>query len=302
MITLLTGDNSFEIERALKKIVGSFDGNAERFDGSNLQLSQLPDLLMGSSLFATARLVIIKDLGSNKSIWPLFGDWLNKVSDDVHLVLVESKPDKRTLTYKSLKDHVTVREFTVWSDRDVTMAVKWLMAEAEALKIGLDKEIAQLMVERIGVNQWQLFNALEKISVIESVSVDAVKDIIDANPVENVFNLLETAVRGELDDINRIIGNLKKADDVYAIFALISAQVFQLAAIASSAKTDNPAKDFGIHPFVASKLSSLAKKIGVARIKKIVSIFAEADSDMKSSRAEPWLLVERALIKTAQIK
>ena len=88
MITLLIGDNSFEIERALRQITADFDGVVERIDGSSLQLAQLPDLLMGVSLFATARTVVIRDLGSNKAIWSVFGDWLPRISDDIHLVLV----------------------------------------------------------------------------------------------------------------------------------------------------------------------------------------------------------------------
>ena len=69
MITLLMGDNSFEIERALAEIADNFDGVAEKIDGSQIQLSQLPDLLMGVSLFSSARLVVIRDLGQNKAIW-----------------------------------------------------------------------------------------------------------------------------------------------------------------------------------------------------------------------------------------
>ncbi|NCQ54469.1 hypothetical protein GW791_03475, partial [Candidatus Saccharibacteria bacterium] len=98
MITLITGENSFEVERALASIADSFDGNVERIDGSDLQLTQLPDILMGVSLFAIARTVVIRGLSTNKPIWTVFGDWLPRISDDIHLVLVEPKPDKRMTT------------------------------------------------------------------------------------------------------------------------------------------------------------------------------------------------------------
>ena len=102
MIMLLIGENSFEVERALRQIADDFDGTVEKIDGSDLQLSQLPDILMGVSLFATARTVVIRNLSANKSIWTVFGDWLPRISDDIHLVLVEPKPDKRMTTYKAL--------------------------------------------------------------------------------------------------------------------------------------------------------------------------------------------------------
>ncbi len=47
MITLLTGENTFELEQALNQIVAGFHGVAERIDGSELSTKNLPDLLMG---------------------------------------------------------------------------------------------------------------------------------------------------------------------------------------------------------------------------------------------------------------
>src|SRR5664280_1253944 len=96
VITLLVGENSFEIQRALDAIISDFDGNVEKIEGSELQVSQLPDIFMGVSLFADKRLVVIRNLFENKAVWPVLGDWTDKISDDIHLVLVEPKPDKRT--------------------------------------------------------------------------------------------------------------------------------------------------------------------------------------------------------------
>lgn len=299
MITLLLGENSFEIERAIAEITANFDGNVEKIDGSDLQLSQLPDILMGVSLFSTARTVIIRNLSENKSIWSVFGDWLPRISDDIHLVLVEPKPDKRTTTFKTLKDKVKITEFQPWSDRDISKAEKWVMDEAKKLDIKLDSKNAQTLVRRIGVDQWQLFHALEKLALVESVSDEVIKDVIEASPVENIFELFETALKGDIKELKRMIQILEQTEDIYRLSALLFTQAFQLAAVASATKSDNVAKDFGIHPYVASKLESVAKRVGKRSVSKIVKIFAQADDDMKLSRAEPWLLIERALMKIA---
>ncbi len=301
MITLLIGENSFEIERALRQITADFDGVIERIDGSSLQLAQLPDLLMGVSLFATARTVIIRDLGSNKAIWPVLGDWLPRISDDIHLVLVESKPDKRTTAFKVLKNQATVHEFQPWTDRDTLVAERWVNDESKKLGIDMDKSSVQTLVRWVGIDQWQLFHALEKLALVDIVSVDVIKNIIEPNPIENVFNLFDTALRGDVNDLRQMLKILEQSEDPYRLFALLSSQVFQLAAVANATKDDNVAKDFGIHPYVVSKLQPIAKKIGKSGASKIITIFAAADDDMKLSRAEPWLLIERALIKVANI-
>lgn len=301
MITLLLGENSFEIQRALDQIATDFDGKVEKIDGSNLQLAQLPDILMGVSLFADKRLVVIRNLSENKAIWPVLGDWLSKISDDIHLVLVEPKPDKRTATFKALQRKAEVHEFMAWSDRDVAKAEKWVESEAKNLGINLDKKCVQPLVQWVGVDQWQLFHALEKLSLTDDITVESIKNIIEPNPVENVFNLFETALRGDMNKLNQILKTLEKTEDVFRLIALLSSQAFQLATVVSATKSDNVAKDFGIHPYVVQKLTPIAKRIGKSGASKIIGIFTELDDDIKLSRADPWLLVERALIKIANL-
>lgn len=301
MITLLAGDNTFEIQRAIDKIVANFDGVVERIDGAGLQLSQLPDILMGISLFSTARTVIIRGLSENKTIWSVIGDWLPRISDDIHLVLVESKPDKRTAAYKAIQKVAKIQEYQSWTDRDTYFAEKWVAAEAKNMNLTLNTKCIHFLVQRVGVDQWQLYYALQKLALTDEITVENIKDIIDANPAENVFNLLETALSGDLAQLKAMLNVLERTEDAYRLSALIFSQVFQLAAVSAADKTDNPAKDFGIHPFVVQKMTQLAKRLGKGRTAKLVTIFAQCDDDMKISRAEPWLLLERALFKAADI-
>lgn len=301
MITFLVGENSFEIERALGAIISDFDGVVEKIEGSELLIAQIPDILMGVSLFANKRLVIIRNLSENKVVWPVFGDWLPKISDDIHLVLIESKPDKRTATFKALKKSADVHEFISWTDRDVYQAEKWVATEVKTMGFELDKKCVQTLVQWVGVDQWQLYYALEKLSLTDDISVETIKNVIEPNPVENVLNLFETAIRGDMKTLSAILKTIEQTEDVYRLTGLLSSQAFQLLAVASAGKDDKVVKDFGIHPYVVSKLTPIAKRLGKSGVSKVIAIFTELDDDMKLSRADPWLLVERALIKVANI-
>ena len=296
MITLLTGSNSFEIGEALREIVESFDGRAEKIDGTTLELKNLPDLLMGSTLFAEKRLVIIRDLSQNPTVWEKLPEWIPRISEDIQLVLVDEKPDKRLTAYKELKKVAEVREYTLWGDRDYPLAESWLVKRGESLGLKLDKKIAHQIVERVGLDQWQLAQALEKLSLLEAITSETVEATIDASPSENVFQLFETALEGNTRKVHAMIQTLELTEDPYRLFALLSSQVFQLAAVAHAGAGDDPSKDLAIHPFVASKLSRHAKRFGKAGTTRILAVFAEADADMKLSKADPWLLIERALM------
>ena len=234
MITVLTGENSFENERELSRIVATFDGAAERLDGEVLELKQLPDLLMGLSLFATERLVIIKNMSANKALWAAFEKWIGKVSDDIHLVLIEPKPDKRTKTYKILQKTAKIVESKLWGERDSALAEKWVVQEASLQGFSLDKKSAHTLVERIGPDQWQLFNALQKLSVLDEVTPQVVEEVIEKNPIENVFGLFEAALKGNTVKIHTMLRTLEVTEDPYKVFGLLSGQAFQLALLATA--------------------------------------------------------------------
>lgn len=299
MITLITGDNPFESDRAVRSIIDQFDGRVQRIDGGELELRQLPDLLMGATLFADTRLIIIKHLSDNTSVWPVFFEWLPRLSDDIQIVLIEPKPDKRTVTYKELKKIAMIIETVAWTDRDTPKAEQWVMAEAKRMNVTLNPAAARVFVRRIGTDQWRLFHVIEKLQLVDTVTVDVIEAVTDASPVENVFNLFDAALRGDTRLVASMIHNLELSEDPYRLFGLLSGQAFQLAAVVARETDSNVAKDFAIHPYAVSKLESSARQLGVAGVKKVVMAFVQADDDIKLSRAEPWLLIERALLQVA---
>jgi DNA polymerase III, delta subunit len=300
VISFLIGENNFEVTRTLKRLIAEFDGEVEQIDGSELTAQQLPDLLMGATLFSAKRLVVIKGLAENKSVWNEFESWIGRVSDDVHLVLIEPKPDKRTKTYKALSKAASVQEFPAWTERDMLRAEAWVVEEAKSQQLELDKKSAQLLVERVGVDQWQLYYAIQKLTALGQASPAIIREVIEANPVENVFNLLDAALKGDRARVSDMVRTLTQTDDPYMVFGLLSSQVFQLAALAVSGKPSTEvAKDIGAHPYALSKLAPHASKLGRGGAKRIIDVFAATDTAMKSTATDPWLLVERALLKVA---
>lgn len=302
MLSLVVGENSFESAREITRLVQGFEGDIYRLDGAVLEVAQLPDLLMGSTLFADKKLVIIKDLSENKPLWNVLPDWLPRLSDDVHLVMVEAKPDKRTKAYKELRENAIVREFALWTERDIAKAEQWVIEEAKANGFALDKKSAQALVRRVGVDQWLLYQAIQKLAVLPAVDLATIENVIEATPSENVFNLLEAALKGNAAKVRQMLQVLETTEDPYRLFGLLSGQVFQLAVLGASDKpAASVASDLGAHPFALSKLASYANTLGREGIRQVVAAFAEADAGMKTSVSEPWLLIERALLKTATL-
>lgn len=301
MITLLVGDNDFEKERTLVGIISSSKYRVEKYDGTTLDVSRLPDLLMGTTLFDDKRLIVIKNLSENSSVWTKLGDMIESVPSDTNLILVEQKPDKRSSAYKKLQKVANIIDHESLDGRDANRLVDWLKKEAKQMGIELDTKLATFIVNRVGFDQWQLFHALEKLSFVKQVTSEVIESVIDANPTENVFNLLETSIKGNRTKLAEMLRVLELSEDPHRLFSLLSTQAFQLAAVFSADESSNITSDFGIHPFVVGKFKTLSRGRKRGEMKKIVEIFACADDDMKISKAEPWLLIEQALLKVASL-
>jgi DNA polymerase III delta subunit len=300
MITFLTGDNSFELNRALERLVQNYPDEITRTDADDMQLDRFIELISGASLFSSKRMVIMRDLSANKSLWTMFSDHIDSVSDDVHLVLVEPAIDKRTAAYKRLQKVADVQVFTAWGDRDGDKAEAWVGTQAKQLGIKVDKKSVRLLVERVGMNQWDLYHALEKLAVLDHVDDQVIEEIIEAQTSENVFNLLDSALRGNIKRVSDMIRNLQRTQDPYMTFGLLSGQVFQLAALAvGDHPTNTVASDIGGHPYALGKLAPHAKSMGRSGVRNITKIFAETDTRMKSTSTDPWILIEQALVKTS---
>lgn len=309
MITLLTGQNSYGIEQELKRTATQFDGEPEKYDGVDLELRQLPDLLMGQNLFAEKRLVIIRDLSANKSAWEALPELLTRSSDDINLVLVEPGVDKRLKTYKTLQKLADVKDFPPLTERDAAKAERWISQEAEQLGVELEAGTAKLLIQRSLtpaerppnlIDQWRAINSLIKLSVYDVITKQLVEENTEPQPLESVFGLIDAALRGDTATVHRLLDAIELHEDPYRVFGLLSSQVFQLALLAASdLRTEETAKAIGASPYALKNLAPRAKNLTNEQIKRVVLIFAEADNAMKLSKAPPWTLIEQALMKVA---
>lgn len=105
MIRVFYGEDRVRAAAAVRQFLGS---DYEIVEGVDLKPADLPSLLMGGSLFNEARAILVRDLGENREVFNLLPEYL----ETPHKVaLFETKIDKRSGTYRILKDKVEFREF-----------------------------------------------------------------------------------------------------------------------------------------------------------------------------------------------
>lgn len=305
MIILLTGTNSFALRQTLDTLVGNFLNKngahaLERVDGEVFDAKQLPELLQGASLFASERLVLLRDASKNKPLWEALGEWTDRVPKEVVLVLVESAPDKRTRTYKQLQKHGRLQDFADMSEPELA---RWAVKSASEQGATLEPRVATHLVQYVGTDQWRLSNELKKlIAYSPTITIESINTLIEPNPQATAFELLDAALAGNGAKTHEVLGRLKASEDPYKLFGLLVSQVQTLALVASAQgkPAEAIAKEAGIHPFVVRKMQSAARRIQGARLKEVIAAVARADTQMKSTGIDPWILLEQCLGKIAR--
>lgn len=105
MIKVFYGDDRVRAKQEIVKLLGE---NYEVLDGPEIDTRDLPSIFLGASLFSDTRNILIRDFTTNKPAY----DALEKYLSTPHnIILLETKLDKRTTTYKTLKDKLEFKEF-----------------------------------------------------------------------------------------------------------------------------------------------------------------------------------------------
>ncbi|MDN5819123.1 MAG: DNA polymerase III subunit delta [bacterium] len=302
MITVLTGDNSFEIRRRVLAIKSAARGEVESIDGDSLAVNDLPSLLLGMTLFNPDRTIILKHVAANSGVWAKLAEYISKIDDKTSLVIVEPSLDKRTKTYKELKAQATIETYEAWTYRDESRAINWVIKTAEDLGLKSNRAEAKHLVDRVGYDQWQLDSALQKLALIGSMSRGMIDTIVEEDVHANVFQLLETVLLGSVSNVVDMTNQLERTEEPYKIFGLLFSQLFQLVALASAPSVDVAAKDLKLHPYAAKKQSQLASRVSQAKLDQAVKLFAESDQSIRFARPDQvWAEVTKLLVAVCQL-
>ena len=303
MIRLLFGDNDYELTKKVAQLKAGFSGTAERYDGAELTREQLADIFAGQTLFAVERLIIIDTPSANADLWSGIEEWAGRLGEGTDIVLVEPKPDKRTVVYKWLKKHADVQEFAAYGDRDTKAVESWLSDYASRQNVKLSGQQLRRLVDRAGHDQWTLAEAVDKLSLLDAVTDEWIDDIVQASPSENVFALFETVLNGDTRRLLDMLATLRLHEDPYRLFGLINSQALQLAAMvygdndAATVASDIGAKS----TYPLQKLAPYARRIDRRQAAEMLKLLADADIRIKSSDADPWLVLENTLSRMASL-
>ncbi|MBR3377834.1 hypothetical protein IKG50_00685 [Candidatus Saccharibacteria bacterium] len=179
MIRIFYGDNRVMAQKVIKQQLGDY----EIVEADKIQRDDMPSVFLGTSLFGETRSILIKDLSENKECWELLPNFIEGCPH--HIVIWETKLDKRSAVYKTLSKNkfVELKEFKMAEDPN-----KKLVFDIFDTAFRGDGKKAVQMVEKIEVTNdpfsfmgLMTTMAIKKLQYNNSRAVGAIKILAQAD-------------------------------------------------------------------------------------------------------------------------
>ena len=308
-ITILYGDNSYERTAQLAKMKIDAEKSGFEIQKSNsdeLSKSDFVSLICGVSLLSEKRFVYIRNLSENSEIWQNLAEILPRISTDVHLCLVEDKIDKRSVVYKAISKNVELYEFKNLTARDSKNLAEFARLFAKKQGLSLDNKTANFLISWVGIDEWRIRDAIEKIALIGEASEQNIREFVPQNIESNAFAIIEMMFLGDILKLQEEFSKLKitdSEDGAFRFLGMISTQIFNLVALKIGKNigknTAEIAKEIGANTWALGKMENFVQNLSESQLAEIVSKLTQIDEIIKTESVDPWNLVESTILEIA---
>src|SRR6266576_803933 len=289
MKVTLTGGNYYLLKKRLDELVQKFVAEhgelaIEKIDAEEVETQTILDAAQSLPFLSSRKLVVVRNVGANKAASGQIEQIISSAGDSTDLIFYEPAPDKRTSYFKELKTKTELEEFNELDTRELA---KWLSAEAKKNGGELGLTDANYLVERVGTNQEQLANELEKLIIYEpKITRGNIELLTEKTPQSKVFDLLDAAFAGDKERALELYAEQRvQKVEPQAIMAMITWQLklLVLAKTGINKSSQQIAKDAGLSPYPVMKAQNLARKIDDNKLRNMVAEALEIDEKGKTT-------------------
>ncbi len=303
MTITLVGENTYLLRKELSKIISDFEQEygdlaIERFSGEIASFEQIFSAITNPPFLTSKKLVVVEEISSVKDINTRFEELLSQSQDQIEVVLVSEKLDKRSALFKYLKKHTDYKEFANMPANNIS---GWAKSEVLARGGSIDGRSASVLVEYVGANQQKLSNEIDKLLQYNSkISVDSINLLSVKQPSTTMFQLLDALFAKDVKLMMSLYDDQRRQQvEPITILSMVLWQLHILAVVKTAPKgksSEQIAKDAGIHSFVVQKSVNIARKMSLAHLKKFISDVVDLEVKLKTQTVDADDAVKHLLL------
>ncbi len=284
------GENTYALSKEILRWKGIF---TEKHGPENLLVLQAPgktvsDLLDAVSVMpfiAEKRLVILEGLPKIEK------EDFQRVIESIHpqtvLAIVESKPDKRLGILKHIEKTAEGKSFPLLSPAEL---LQWVQKTVHALGSTINSDAEKLLLSIVGTDQWMLESELEKLSALSKgeIGIREVETLAVPSGDQIVWQLTDLIGSGKATEAHAFfVRRIERGEDAYGLWTILLSMIKNLTLVVASVDAGitnerSIATSTGLYFMQVRGLLPLAKSIGLARMRALVAMAADADIQLKS--------------------
>jgi len=234
--------------------------------------------------------------------------YLNEPSPYTIIVFTGSyeKLDERKKITKEMKKNAEILEAKKLNEQELK---NWMKQRASYNKVELDNDALDSLLSIAGTNLFLLTSEVDKMALYVQDSKLITKEIVEelaAKSLEqNIFALVEKIINKRIDEALRIYYDLlKQNEEPLKMLAIITNQfrlIYQVKALAKTGYGQQQiASVLKVHPFRVKLAAGQANRFTDEELTRCISMFAEADYQMKTSGMNKTMIIEMILFKLGQ--
>ncbi len=307
-VYLLYGDEDYlklqYKNKLLRALVTEGDTmNFSRFEGKEAQVPALIDLAETMPFFAEHRVILVEDSGFFKNAAPQLAEYLPDMPETTCMIFIEKEVDKRSKTYKSLKDIGRMVEFKT---PDEKMLTRWVLTVLQKNGKKLTQPTMQLFLEKAGNSMGNIDRELEKLICYvgdrEIIQMDDVEEICTGQTENRIFDMIHMmAEKRQKEALELYYDLLALKEPPMRILFLLVRQfniLLQVKTMVAAGMEQNQIADrAGLRSFTIRRNRSEAGHFSVQKLKEALRDCARAEEDVKTGRLDDRLSVELILVK-----
>ena len=172
--------------------------------------------------------------------------------------------------------------------------------------LSLDHKTANFLISWVGVDEWRIRDAIEKISLIGEANEQNIREFVPQNIESNAFAIIEMMFLGDILKLQEEFSKIKITDGedgAFRFLGMISTQIFNLVALKVGKNigktTAEIAKEIGANTWALGRMESFVQNLSESQLAEIVSKFTQVDEIIKTESVDPWNLVESTILEIA---
>lgn len=300
MLIFFYGPNTFMVQEAVNQLKDRYYKNVGELnfvslDGQDLIAQEFTRQVQAMPLLASSRLIVIKNIFSqkNKDVLEQIANNLDNLPESTVVIFTqEGEPDKRLKLFKRLSKEKNSKYFGVFSQ---SQQISFVRSELKKLGNNISSEAVFLLVEYCMDDLWRLDSEIHKLADYkpnQEVSVEDVEQIVSKNVLGNSFKfvdaLLEKKPKIALDHLQAL---LDSNEPPLKILGLINYQFRIIAYVLEISQTTKNtfeiSKKLNLKPFQVQKVIGYTKNLSFKDLSTIFARLVSIDESIKSGKIEP---------------